>query len=338
MRFFQLLVGKYRSRDRVLAVLPLLLCATPRVAVVRAPVENGLIERIRGQASDLAWRVNVVPAPGWSDEDPLTSAHAFAYNTRADLVLWVCDSTLFIVPADQDRLFRRTVGEPDRSAALESMALMARSAMLTINDGGEFGAPVVRADPPAPPAEPTPVVEAPAEPAPTPIGYRIAAGWRGGFDGDFTSHGPTIGTSVVVSPWRFGASVSPGLSDQVQDDVAVITATRHDIAITVARSFGQFLAAAGAGAALYLRESAVVDPAFHATPDSTTTAFIATAEAGFELNLTTSLLAQVRAGFEATLGAPEYTVSSDDGPTSFSAPWALQPRLTLALVYQGAVQ
>lgn len=135
-----------------------------------APTETR--ERIEGQTSDLPYtRLAAADRRGPATiGDPLARAARLAPDGGARVIVWTAEGegaiTVTIVDLEGRRVLVREVGiagEGDRSAALETVGLIVRSALEALADGGEIGVATV------------PMAAAGATPDPTPASEPEAA-------------------------------------------------------------------------------------------------------------------------------------------------------------------
>ena len=332
---------------------PLLIAAAP--VVIEAPVEAPLLDRIRGQTSDLPWSVEVVPPLKPRPDTPLARARAVAAAHGARVVMWFEPRAgggvaLHIAQASEGRLLTRTLGPAEagegdptlaRSALFETVALAVRSSLRALIAGGQIGVavpePAVASPPPAPPPPPPP----PSGLQPR-LTYTAHLGWQTAFDGQSPyQQGIAAGAGIRGGPWFGGLSVATSLGTSLTDARTTVALTRHTAALTGGRTLwgdaGLRLAAAlSAGAALYRRSTTVPSSGALAAEPRTSGAFVAGAELRLDwlpAGLDRHLGLRVSAGGDALVGAPRLQYRQGDRLVPRGSVWAIQPRVALSLLF-----
>ncbi|MBI5501762.1 MAG: hypothetical protein HY907_16080 [Deltaproteobacteria bacterium] len=234
-----------------------------RVAVrVASPVDAALLERVEGQASDLA--VELLPSPSGPLEptlaEQLATARALAGAAGAGVVVWfsrVLDDAgsgavlVHVAETASGRVLARVVGggsgaggsdAPD-SATVEQAALVVRSTLRALAAGGSIGveAPAAPATPtalPGPPASMSPVTATPppaSEPVASTLGWTVELGWAAVFDGGAAAgqHGLEARLGLAI-PWlRLSACGRVGFPSELPDPWATVELSRHGVGLGV---------------------------------------------------------------------------------------------------------
>lgn len=247
-----------------------------------------LAERVRGQTADLA--VQVVSAAAHEPlevglEAQLERARGLTQQHGAQVVVWFARDaralTVFVSEPERGRLFARRIdaGEGDLalSAQQEAAALVVRTALRALSEGGEIGVreqEMVAATEPAPVEEPAPeepaVVEPPAEEPPSAT-LRLAVGARGAYDGASQrgAYGITARVGVDWQALRVELRGSVGLMRPLEVPRADLRLARYAVSlhggwVALKRPRFDVTASLGAGVAAYRSEVRALEPSFHA--------------------------------------------------------------------------
>ncbi|HEY2515514.1 MAG TPA: hypothetical protein VGI39_31820 [Polyangiaceae bacterium] len=228
--------------------------AAMRVAVrVTDPVARALTQRVRGQTSDLDVELVEVESPPLEARtaDEVATAAALAHRLEARVVLWFDAApsglTLFFsVPEERRTLLRTMEGEAtgsSSSATFEASALVVRSVLRALAQGGSIGVTLARpldepAPPPAPLPPPSPPPEPPklANPLPGAVwGLDLSAGWRGILvDGHTPLQGGDLRAGGSLGRVRFGLQGAFDLPAETSDAYAKFRILRLEGAAFVA--------------------------------------------------------------------------------------------------------
>ncbi len=236
---------------------------SPRVVVrVTDPTSRALMQRIRGQTSDLDQELveTVQPALEPRIGDELATARRLAAQQDARVVVWF-DTTgesftlFFSIPREGRTLVRtmeRAAGHDSQvgSATLESAALVVRSVLRAVASGATIGVtlakpldvPVPEPPPtPAPPVAPAPLRLLPAtpraeEPAPEArdtqpagarVGWLLSAGWHSTLTGsNMWLQGVEARGGVCHGPWTLGIAVALDAPTELSDRYATVRLSR----------------------------------------------------------------------------------------------------------------
>ena len=231
--------------------------AEPLRALVRVAdaSDSALVERVRGQTSDLDVRLervdNAPLEPSFGEQ--LNVARFEAEGVQASVVVWFVrrPPALEVVVADlrADRVLVREIGGGEgalaRSAQEEAAALVVRSAFKASLLGAALGEPedvlVAEAREPAPPpppprpAPPPPVVAPPAPEPPrrAPLAVRLGLGAEGGFERARPNAYVGLAGRLALARdrWEVGVRGGFGLPSSVrlQSDVARLSLAQHRV-------------------------------------------------------------------------------------------------------------
>ncbi|MBX3245957.1 MAG: hypothetical protein KF901_02105 [Myxococcales bacterium] len=296
------------------------------------PLPGDLEARVEGQTSDLAWAIERHPGVARDLDE------AQAASGGARVVVWVSRTSrgtrLHFADVPARRLLVRDFDagsgeELESSAALESLAVALRSALVALSLGGEVG--VVVAAPEAPPV---------AEPRPGPhVGLEASLGWALSLDGESPAqHGPSLGLALRVGRLAVGVRAELGLGASLDDALSALRVTRHAAALELG---GTLLAtpplaldaSARIGLARYRRgEVEARDADVLPSPPSASWSVLA----GGTLAATFAPLARasvrVELGADFVPAAPELRYERGGESLIRNDLWRLQPRAALLLV------
>jgi hypothetical protein len=333
-------------RVRATLALVLVLSATAGAgerlrAVVRTTGagDRELLQRVHGQASDLAVDLEEVQTwplePGVAEQ--LRVAVALAEKSAASVVFWFAAERgqllVFVAEPRQSKLFARAIdgsGAPPSSAALESAALVVRSALQAFAAGGTIGVHWK-------PVETTPTANPAKRRAITGFGD---VGWQFAFDGQtrfeqgFTA---TLGLSVAHLEVALAAAIS--LSDTLRDTLTTFDFSRYTLAAQAGyrlldRRPAVITVRAGLGwAGFSRRPAAALSPAV--TPEASgrlTSSFLLGPELRASWRPRSGPVALTAiAGFDWLPGAPTFVYNINGSPGSGRSLWVVQPRVGLAV-------
>ena len=199
-----------------------------------------LVERIRGQASDLQADLVLhrAPLPAGSRAERVSAARQLASRRRGNVVVWAERGgsgvlRVFIVDLAHDRALEREIGAKGArgdvsSATLESAALVVREALIAIAAGAPIGEQAPAPPPPsAPSSSPVPPVEStPTRPRPS---WRAGVAWQSAWDGTaLVGHtGPAVHMELQYRRLAAGATVGMGIPVRIDNDYGAIQLSRH---------------------------------------------------------------------------------------------------------------
>lgn len=316
----------------------------PRRALLLGPIDDSMLERVRGQTSDLPWSLEVIDAP--RSTDSFARALELGRARGAEVVVWIdADGgarIVSVVEVAERRLFARRIdAEPGEalglSAIAEASALVIRGALADLAIGGHLGIVVPPAEP-APAPDPAPMPPSPVSTSTARLRATIAAAIA--IDGTpGRAHlGPAVRIAVEIDlvelgiEGRFAPAESldaPGLSISVTR-----YALRGGIAFQLFES-PEWRATLGVGLGLVAHERSTEarDSALEATSPSTVATFAASGEA----HLQWTPFAGGAVGLDLALGAdvlaiaPRWTIERAGGAEVVHAPWPVQPTIALGL-------
>jgi hypothetical protein len=319
----------------------------PMRVVVRivAASDQLLLSRIDGQVADLD--VALVPdrsAPlAASDDQRFARARALARRHRARVVVWFAGAgpdgvRIYVAEPGRDTLFARRVATADASARAEAVAIVVRSTLQALAQGGEIGVKVPR------PAAPPPVA-APA-PAPPAADWDWSLGVQGqvSFDGESSPGQQGFQGRVDLTRGRLqlGLVGVVGLGDQLSDAMTTVHLARHAAGLGASLRALRAARAAlwigvDAGVILYSRSTTVVGGDLEPAPPATTAAGFASPRvrgqwrplAGHGLWLTCEVAAAV------VIGAPELRYQLGGAPVVRNQLWPVQPSVGVGLRLEG---
>lgn len=221
----------------------------PMVCVVRVgrPADEKLLERVRGQTSDLPVSLVRVSGPVEAELDAARArADELAQSFGARGIVWFVDDapgdvTIFVVDAEERRIFVQRVDHRSgtRSAVLESASLVVRDVLQAMTEGRPIG---LRMEMPAHDA--TDVLAPPlrfsAEPARAPVfvlerapGPRwapfAAIGFRAVLADDTPSYALHQRLGASLGDFELGAALTLGEQDVRTDAFASLLLRRHTI-------------------------------------------------------------------------------------------------------------
>lgn len=256
------------------------------VSVVRVgrPADEKLLERVRGQTSDLPLSIVRVPGPVEAELDAARArADELARSFGARGVVWFVDDvpgdvTIFVVDAEERRIFVHRVDHRSgtRSAVLESASLIVRDVLQAMTEGRPIG---LRMEMPA--HDETDVLAPPlrisAEPAvapllvlaPEPAGLRwapfAAVGARVVLADGTPSYALHQRLGASLGRFELGAALTLGEQDVRTDSFASLLLRRHTLGAFAGWRFelAERLSAITdlhAGVALFFRSTRPVSP------------------------------------------------------------------------------
>ena len=321
--------------------------ATPSLALLLDRVDGTLVERIRGQTAELAWRFEIQQTPVQVRDAELIAlgrqrgAHALidvALLEQNTLVLRVFD-------VETSRVVQRDIPVHDEdlghSAAAEAVALIVRSTLSDIDAGQSVG---VRVPVELPTDTPKRVPGTQVRETPQ---LWLSAGWGTAMDGTvaFGQHGPRLQLWGQSRFWLVGAAIDWGLPRRVSIGPAELELMRQRIAAFIGvalwnewaedRQFFRVELRVAAGAANYARTTLQTDAGYAPTPGSTlwspsvgpelnTRWVFPAADRHFSVDLTGALTYLPIAPTYSERVSPSEIIDSADS-------WKLQPEVNVRL-------
>lgn len=282
---------------------------------ILGPVDSALVERVRGQLSDLEWRIAQGPvAPVVKPATEIGSTRAIvSFEVLPDDGLWVRLS----VP--DGRRWRREVRGLGRAANYEAAALVLRSALLAIEEGA---APSWSAEDQV---EPGPLA------APPPWGWTVAG--RTQVTGVAPAGGLQLEGFRRWSAWTLALRGNARWPYLTETDGGELRIGQHDLRLAAGYDFrlapGWSLGPrVGAGAVLWHRQTRATSDTIAGTPLRYTVGGVASAGLRLKTRFAPGWIVMFSAGADGLFGAPRWALA--DG-TRLAEPWAVQPWLALGL-------
>jgi len=224
---------------------------------------GALVERIRGQVSDLPIDIGAVTLPGLepSDEERRRAALQLGRDHGAIAVVWFepqSDGAIFVcvaASASGDVLVRRLDALPRRDDAatserLETAAVVVRATLEALLETGKLQAlstkrtgeavpeatqprdePAPTPPQPAPPQRIMPVADTSPKKRPSKVAARVALGWLAVADGQTQSgiHGAMVRVDVLKENLGIGLSGAMSLPGTIDDDVLHLRLVRRGV-------------------------------------------------------------------------------------------------------------
>ncbi len=325
----------------------------PITVVVRSTRETGasLLDRVRGQTSDLAVSLREAPADRLEAtiDEQLGAARAIARQVDARLVVWFFTSSegptdarvVFVPDPPPGRVLTRRLSDEaghavdttePASAALEEAALVVRQTVRALKEGVTVGVTPDELEKTEPPRAP----ERPAQPpqpsaSASPTAFALGAGWHGAVDGSASTwlHGVTGSFELKGTFLEGGLRAVVGVPSEWQDAYGSVRVSRESAA-----AYGGIRVAGGkalrlsvgveVGAVGFHRVTRASGPAVHALPSTWNASVLAGPElrAAFRPN-------HGHAGFLFVVGADAVPSAPDLG---YDAAGAFAPLHQIARV------
>jgi hypothetical protein len=321
-----------------------------------------LVERIRGQTSDLPIEVIVTDerAPA---EEPLATATRLGRARGATVVVWLSPVrgggwNVYVADIEHGDLIARRIALPDSadrlavSAAQEAAALVVRSTLASLSSGDRIGG--------VPEPTPSPPERAAEEPARVPsvapappdrpersqreahdeaLGVFLSAGAELGVDTKSTGpwYGPALGAGARLGRWELGARGTYGAPRDLEDSLTRLRIDRYTLGarathVVPLSSAWALLASVDAGVAAYNRTTTVLEANVEATDGRTSLSPLAGlsvaasfAPASFPLSLHGSM------GADVVPRAPTFQYARSGAEIDRGHLWPVQPNATLSV-------
>jgi hypothetical protein len=326
----------------------------PLRAVVRVATEDDedILSRLRGHVSDLA--VDLVVEPGELERKERKrrgAAARLARRAEARAVVWFTPLKpggyrVHVADVERHQLLEKDVaadeGRPvDRSALLETAALVVRSAFFAMQEGTDIGPPEQFKEEEEPPdLKPPPPPPPPPRREPLAIA-QMAVGGEWAFDGAPGGYPGLLARASLVRG-RFGVELGVHLpfTAQIHGDFADVSLWRVPIwlglDVRVARPTPAlaFHVAVRGAAIVYQRTTDEVFGGATATPEQTTLAGGVGPELRVELQIVNRLRLELTVGAEAVAHAPELNYQRANDSLQFAKLWLVQPHVGLNLLFR----
>ncbi|WP_223643101.1 hypothetical protein [Corallococcus sp. EGB] len=329
--------------------------AAPWRAVTRVatPEDRALLERVRGQSSDLPVvleseagpPLDASPGGAWREAEQLASredARAVLWFTRDGAQLRVS-----VAAPSTGHLFVRSArveGPPESltwSVGAEALALTVRSALRAVDAGEPLGEvvapapppPVVTAPPPLPPVAADPVVTVPVEGAFVQVGLHVA------LDGYYPrgQQGLSVGAGWAGRVLRLRAQVLASLPVHLRDEYADIRLTQGAALAWADMPFvkaGAWEATVGLGAGIagFWRRTAARASEVEPTPSRGVAAFVVGPAVRMAWRLGPAFALEATLSGEVLLGRPRLGYATDGGFVLREDGASVRPRLGVGMV------
>ncbi|NBD08004.1 hypothetical protein [Corallococcus silvisoli] len=336
--------------------------AGPWRAVVRvgAAEDRALLERVRGQSSDLpvVFEVEVGPALEMSPGGAWREAERMAARQDARAVLWFrrdgLELSVSVAAPRTGHLFVRTArveGAPKTltwSVGAEALALTVRSALRAVDAGEPLGElvappppPPVEPPPPTPPPAPAPVAAAPvvAAPMPSSEGAFLQVGLHAALDGYHSGgqQGLSLGAGWAGRVLRLRAQVLAARPVHLRDaytdlqlgqGAALVWA---DVPFATAGSW-EGTVGLGAGVAGFWRRTEARSQDVEPAPSRLLAAFVVGPAVRVAWRLGPALALEAALSGEVLLGRPRLGYSVEGGFVLREDGWSVRPRLGVGMV------
>jgi hypothetical protein len=323
------------------------------VARVGSAEDRALLERVRGQSSDLPLVLEVEPGPAMeqSPDGAWREAERVASRQDARAVLWFTregpELRVSVAAPRTGHLFvrkARVEGAPETlpwSVGAEALALAVRSALRAVDAGEPLGELV--APPPPPPVAP-PAPMAVAAPVVTPAvaaveGAFLQVGLHAALDGYVPGgqQGLSLGAGWAGHGLRLRAQVLAALPVHLRDAYADLRLTQGAALAWVDVPFAKAGAwdasvGLGAGVAGFWRRTRALAPEVEASPSRQVTAFVVGPAARVTWRLSSSLALEATVSGEVLLGRPRLGYAAEGGFVLREDGWSLRPRLGVGMV------
>ncbi|MFB1481268.1 hypothetical protein [Corallococcus sp. RDP092CA] len=322
------------------------------LARVATPEDRALLERVRGQSSDLpvALEPEAGPSMDASPEGAWREAERMASRKDARAVLWFtrdgAELRVSVAAPRTGHLFVRTArveGAPESlawSVGAEALALAVRSALRAVDAGEPLGEvvapppppPVVAAPPPAPPATAEPVAEAPVDGAFVQVGLHAALdGYHPG-----GQQGLSVGAGWAGRVLRLRAQVLASLPVRLRDAYADLRLTQGaalawaDVPFVKAGAW-EGTVGLGAGVAGFWRRTTARAPEVEPAPSRGVAAFVVGPAVRVAWRLGPVLALEAALSGEVLLGRPRLGYAVDGGFQLREDGAAVRPRLGVGM-------
>nr|WP_232293455.1 hypothetical protein [Stigmatella aurantiaca] len=337
--------------------------AEPWRAVVRVSSEEDriLLERVRGQSSDLPVRLLVDPGPPLEEQEPARwrGAVGLAEAHQARAVLWFLrtGATLRIHLAEPGsrHLFVRKAqvqgrpGSLEWSAGAEAVALVVRSALRAVEVGEPLGEEVTVAPPPPAPAPPpppvseapaAPVVPPPSPPSPLPGPWQLALGGLASLDGYGSGgyQGVLLGAGREAGRLRLRLQLTVGLPATLEDGrtrvaLSQLGSTLWADATLVAAGRWRWALGGGVGLMTFARRTESLVPEVEATPSRRVWALVTGPETSVRWQLARRFALEVAVAAEGVWGRPVLGYIQEGEFVKHRDGWSVRPRLGVTGVF-----
>ncbi len=329
------------------AAPPVTLRAVVRVA---GGDDADVLERLRGHVSDLAVELVVVKGELEARERARRAAASrLARRESVRAVVWFTPLRkggfrVHVADVERKQLLERDVapdkGKLDRSALLETAALVVRSAFFAMQEGTDIGPPEQFKEDEEPPA-PTP----PRSPAPRPreplAVPAMALGGEWAFDATGKRGYPGLLARASLLRGDFGVELGVHLPlvETLQGEFADVSLWRVpiwlglDVSVWRPAAWLELHVAARGAIIIYERTTDAVSGGAMATPPATTAAGGVGPEIRLQFRIVPRLRVELSAGADVVANAPDLHYQRGDESLQFAKLWLVQPHAGLNLLF-----
>ncbi|MBK9032993.1 MAG: hypothetical protein IPL61_17265 [Myxococcales bacterium] len=332
----------------IVAPAPARADAPLRVLILADAAEDDVVARVEGQVADLPVALARGPALAHAGAlgAQLAAARTLARAEAADAVVWfVRDADGWIVhvadPAAGRLLVRRVdggAGAMAASAALESAALVVRTALRGLAAGGEIGVAPEPVEAPAP--APSPLAPAPVAERSTagvaPFAPIATVGWRATIDGDAAAghHGLTASLGVARARWQAALALAYLPPRTQASSLATIEVDRQELGVAVQRGLvasarWRVTATTAVSAVRFGRATTATAGALTATDDRATWTAAIAPTLGAARRLGAGAWLELELGATALTTVPVFGVTGAVGFVEVGRPWRIEPTVGL---------
>ncbi|MCE9670598.1 hypothetical protein LY474_22590 [Myxococcus stipitatus] len=338
------------------------------LARISSEEDQALLERVRGQSSDLPIELRAMPGPAFTGT-PLARWRTvvdFAEAFHARAVFWFeregPELRVYVMAPEGRHLFVRTArlegrpGELEWSAGAEAVALVVRSALRAVEAGNPLGDVVPPAGPEPQPEDVVVAAPVPPEPPGAPLPPELwpmppaamePAGWRWQFTiGAMTAWDGYAGSGhralSLSSGWelrrvRLRLQMFVGLPAELTDSRTIVRVQQYTAGIWVDTPLFQhrtlrWAVGVGVGAHVYDRKTEPRVRGIEPTPANFTTALLAGPETTFRWRFSRRTAVELGVAADALMGRPEFGYTDDLEFIPRNKGWPVRPRVGLSLV------
>lgn len=339
---------------RSLAALSLLLWLAPGVAVagdgtpmrvvvrVVSAADGQLLSRVDGQVADLEVTLlrHTSTSLAATIEQRFERARALARQYAARIVVWFDNAgphgvRVYVAEPGRDTLFARRVVTADASARAEAVAIVVRTTLAALAQGGRIGVRVPRRT-----ATPAPPRASPPPPALPGWRWNLGAQAQLSFDGESSpgQRGFMGRLDARRGRVQVGFVGTVGVSTELSDSMTIVSLARHSagiggalLALETPRS--ALWLGVDVGLIAYARSTTVAGGALTPTaPNTTWAGFAAPVVRGQWRPLATrGLWFTVELAAAVVAGAPELRYELDGAPVTRNELWPIQPSVAVGL-------
>ncbi len=325
-----------------------------RVLLVADDRDEALVTRVEGQVADLDVTLErermAMPASPLPVQ--LVTARRLARSHDADVVVWFLrDESEVIVHVTNragDRVLVRRVeasdGAMSASAAIESAAVIVRTAVRGLAAGGEIGVAVAKEDPEPAKARATATADEDFGGV-RPLRPSATVGWSGVLDGasDTGHHGVSARLGVAGGPWRFAIAMTHRPAVVMESPMATIDVERQTLGVVLGldvaggaqlRRVARWRVGAEIDFAMtrFARTTTATGATIDPTDDRATWTPTATPAIRVARRLARGAWIELSLGADLVARAPEFGIATPSGFTTIGRLWPVEPNAGLGVV------